>query len=172
MIKLSRYYTVPVAGPASALAQVDPVDSDCHRSWICFPQSSELARAARFPAHSAKSMQITQPCLFYLQTHYNYVVLYGRVNLAGLLCILPMLCYLMGIEGDRGTGFVVKVYTDYIGLNAVTPVLYAIVYQWEIPKGNLIKYLYLFGYIHEELNFLKQNKELWAVFRPMIEDDF
>lgn len=100
-------------------------------------------------------MQITQPCLFYLQTHYNYVVLYGRVNLAGLLCILPVLCYLMGIVGDRGTGFVVKVYADYIGLNAVTPVLYAIVYQWEIPEGNLIKYLYLSGYIPEKLNFLK-----------------
>jgi len=63
--------------------------------------------------------------------------------------------YLMRIEGDRGTGFVVEVYTDCVGLNAVTPVLYAIVYQWEVPKGNLIKYLYLSGCIHEELNFLK-----------------
>lgn len=32
VIELSRYYTVPVAGPTSVLAQVDPVDSDCHRS--------------------------------------------------------------------------------------------------------------------------------------------
>ena len=30
--KLSHYCTVPVAGATSALAQVDPVDSDYHRS--------------------------------------------------------------------------------------------------------------------------------------------
>lgn len=93
-------------------------------------------------------MQITQPCLFYSQTHCNYVVLYGRVDLAALLCLLPVLCCLMGIEGDRGTGLVEEVYTDYIGLNAVTLVLYAVVYQWEIPKGNWIKYLYLSGWLH------------------------
>lgn len=92
-------------------------------------------------------MQITQLCLFYLQTRYNYVVLYGRVNLAGLPCILPMLSYLMGIKGDRGTGFVVKVCADDISLNAVTPVSHAIVYQWDIPKGSLIKYLYLATYM-------------------------
>lgn len=66
----------------------------------------------------------------------------------------------------------VKVYTDYIDLNAVTPVLYAALYQWEIPKGNLIKYLYLSGYIHEETNFLKLNKELLAVFWPKIGNYF
>lgn len=91
----------------------DPVDSDCPRSWICFPQSSQLARAAHFPAHSAKSMQITQPCLFSLQTHYNAAVLYGTECLAGL-CLLPMLSCLMGIKGEQ---------VWCIGLNAVTPVL-------------------------------------------------
>lgn len=57
-----------------------------------------------------------------------------------------------------------KVCTDYVGLNAVTPVLNTIVYQWEISKGNWIKYLYLSGYIHKELHFFKRNKELLAVF--------
>uniref|UniRef100_A0A8C9EKV3 Angiomotin n=1 Tax=Pavo cristatus TaxID=9049 RepID=A0A8C9EKV3_PAVCR len=60
---------------------------------------SELARAAHFPVHSAKSMQITQPCLFYLQTHYNYVVLYGRLNLAGLLSMIVSLVFPHHIDG-------------------------------------------------------------------------
>lgn len=46
------------------------------------------------------------------------------------------------------TGLVVKIHPDCIGLHAVTPVLCGFVYQWEVPKGNLIKLLYLSGCIH------------------------
>lgn len=85
--------------------------------------------------------------------------------MAGMLCLLPRAMLFNGYRGRQGEQvFVVKVHTDYIGFNAVTPVLNTIVYQWEILKGNWIKYLYLSGCIHDELNFFKRNKELLAVF--------
>lgn len=73
------------------------------------------------------------------------------MNLAGLLCILPMLSYLMGIRQDRGTVFVVKVYADDISLNAVTPCHCVSVgdTQRKFDKVSLSSYM------HEELNVLK-----------------